>query len=315
LSSRITVPSDEWNKVRKDIEQIKTVIKTSETREHEKSPELSDFSEVEKAVLRFIGDRPGATKQGVVDGLNKLYSRVPVFRTINLLVGYGMVVERKDKTNRQKYNLFINSENLLVSLVKDFDDFEKAYEQLLNEATVQFSQQGSLRKSYKKDYKDQLKQRPDEKKVLDEWYWETAERKIQGMEESILFGLLSVYNAFIFLHIFIALFRWPLATQDSVTLTKLYAVFFTRVRQLHLRIIDVIPSVFGRRRDLYFVATRAAKAMQIESLFEGLARSVGVDSNFTSLIDSIWKNIYDFLTWSKGRDKEELKDWRAVFEF
>jgi hypothetical protein len=301
--------------MQKDLEQIKASIKISETREHEKSLELFDFSEVEKAVLGFIRRSPGATKQGVVDGLNKLYSRVPVFRTINLLVRYGMVVERKDKINRQRYNLFINSENLLVSLVKDFDDFEKAYEQILSQAKVEFSEQAYLRKSYKKDYKRQLKERPGQKELLDESSWETSERKIQGMEESILSTLLSVYEAFIFLHIFIALFRWPIATQDSVMLTKLYAVFFTRIRQLHLRIIDIIPSIFGRRRDLYFLATRAAKTMNIESLFEGLARSIGVDSNFTSLTDSIWKNIYDFLTWSKGRDKEELKDWRAVFEF
>jgi len=304
--------------MQKDLEQIKAFLKTSETHEDEKSLELFDFSDVEKAVLGFIRSNPGATKQGVVDGLNELYSRVPVFRTINLLVRYGMVVERKDKSNRQRYNLFINSENLLVSLGKDFDDFEKAYERLLNEAKVEFSEQASLRKLYKKDYKDQLKERPDEKELLDDWYWETAERKIQGMEESILFGLLSVYKAFIFLHIFIALFRWPLATQDSVMLTKLYAVFFTRIRQLHLCIMGIIPSVFGRRRDLYFLATRAAKAMFIESLFEeflGLAGSNRLDNNFTSVTDSIWNNVYDFLTWSKGRDKEELKDWRAVFAF
>lgn len=302
--------------MRKDLEQIKAQIKTSETLEHEKNLEISDFSEVEKAVLGFIRARPGAAKQGVVDGLNKLYSRVPVFRTINLLVKYGMVIERKDKTNRQKYNLFINSENLLVSLVKDFDDFEKAYAQLLDQAKNEFNKMASLRKSYKKNYKRQLKESPDQKVSLDEWYWETSERKIQGMEESILSRLLSVYKAFIFLHIFIALFRWPLATQDSITLTKLYAVFFTRIRQLHLRITDNIPSVFGRRRDLYFLASRAAAAMHIEPLFKeflGLARSKAVDSNFTSVTDSIWKNIYDFLAWSKDRDKEELKDWRQVF--
>jgi hypothetical protein len=58
--------------------------------------------------------------------------------------------------------------------------------------------------------------------------------------------------------------------------------------------------------------------MHVESLFKeflGLAGSNGVDNNFTSVTDSIWKNVYHFLAWSKGLDKAELKDWRAVFEF
>src|SRR5690349_7455964 len=149
-----------------------------------------------------------------------------------------MITTRKDPSNRQTYNLFINSESLLVSMINDFEKFESGYKKLVEEAKMEFAKMASQRKSYKKRYNQQLRKGIN-KEFLDDWYWETSERKIQHMEESILSDLLSVYKSFIFIHIFIALFKWPSMTPDPIMLNRLYAVFFSRIAQLHPRILEI----------------------------------------------------------------------------
>jgi hypothetical protein len=245
-------------------------------------------------------------------GQEKVYSRGPLWRTFASLVKYGMITARKDPSNRQTYNLFINSESLLVSLINDFEKFEIGYQNLVEEAKMEFAKMASQRKSYKKSYNQQLR-KGIKKEDLDDWYWDTSERKIQYMEESILSNLLSVYKSFIFIHIFIALFKWPSITSDPIMLNRLYAVFFSRIAQLHPHILEIVPAVFSRKRDFYFLGTRAVKVMEIEKLFRWFPHPEG-DTDFTAVMDSMWKNVYEFFAWSKGVDKKELKDWRAVLD-
>src|SRR5207249_10046067 len=96
---------------------------------------------------------------------------------------------------------------------------------------------------------------------------------------------------------------------NPIMFKRLYAVFLNRIAQLHLRILEIVPAVFGRKRDIHFLGTRAVKVMGIEKFFRGFPHS---DANFTAVKDSMWNSVYEFLTWSKGRDKKELMDWKAV---
>jgi hypothetical protein len=293
------------------VEELKARFKREEKTEHEKNHQSLGLTDIENAVQKYIKEHPGASKQAVVDYFDqkKTYTRVPLFRTISSLVQYGMVTTRKDPSNRQTYNLYVNSESLLVSLINEFEKFEIGYRNLVEETKVDFAKMASWRKSYNKKYNQQLR-KGIKKEDLDDWYWETSERKIQGEEESILSDLLSVYKSFIFIHIFIALFKWPSMTSDPIMLNKLYAVLFDRIAQLHPIILEIVPEVFGRKRDIYFLGTRAIKVMEIEKLFQWFPHP-DADTNFTTVMDSMWNSVYEFFTWSKGLDKTKLKDWRA----
>src|SRR5436305_14265864 len=78
----------------------------------------SDLSEKEKMVIDCVRKNPGITKEGVVDALEGKYSRGPVFKAINSLEKYDMIVVRKEATNRQTHHLYINEESLLISTVE-----------------------------------------------------------------------------------------------------------------------------------------------------------------------------------------------------
>lgn len=292
-----------------DVKELKENSKREENIEHEKNRNIG-LTDIESAVLKFIKEHPGSSKQAIVNYFQRegMYTRVPLFRTIESLIKYDMIIARKDNSNRQTYNLFINSESLLVSLISEFEKFEIGFQDLVKEAKTDFAKWASQRKLYKRSYDKQLKKGVD-KEFLDDWYWETSERKIQYMEESILSDLLSVYKSFIFIHIFIALFKWPSVTSDHVMLSRLYTVLFTRIAQLHPRILGIVPAVFGRERDIFFLGTRAIKVMEIEKFFQWFPSA---DANFAAVKDSMWKSVYEFFTWSKGLDKKDLKDWKAV---
>src|SRR6266571_4178586 len=110
-------------------------------------PEFKDLNERDFKVLNYIKENPGTSKEGVVRGLKGNPSRITILNILEELKGNEMLVERKDKPNSQLIHLYINNENLLVSVSKELDDFEKALISLLEKTKVKFDNEYTIGKS------------------------------------------------------------------------------------------------------------------------------------------------------------------------
>lgn len=65
-------------------------------------------------------------------------SRGPVFKIINKLVQYGLVIKRPDDANSQRHQLFENKESLIVQVENDIKNFRKSYLNLLKRVNREY---------------------------------------------------------------------------------------------------------------------------------------------------------------------------------
>jgi len=71
-------------------------------------------------------------KEDVVEGLKDQISRVPVFDILKELLQDGTIIDVS--TNRRDHKLYVNDDNLLVSVPRELEEFEKAFISLLQKS-------------------------------------------------------------------------------------------------------------------------------------------------------------------------------------
>ena len=94
-----------------------------------------------KLVLDFVRTHQGCTKEHVVEGLKNEVSRVPIFDILTGLLKDSILIDKS--ANRRDHRLYVNGDNLLVTVPTELEVFEMAYDRLL---------QSSQEIIYKKDY-------------------------------------------------------------------------------------------------------------------------------------------------------------------
>src|SRR4051794_35642334 len=62
--------------------------------------ESYDLEEREKLIIEYLNKNPGSTKEQVVDGLKKHYSRMPVLNIINKLLENGLIIKEEGKNRK-----------------------------------------------------------------------------------------------------------------------------------------------------------------------------------------------------------------------
>jgi hypothetical protein len=85
-------------------------------------------------VLEFIRTHRGCMKEDVVEGLKNQMSRVPVFDTLKELLQDGSI--RDESTSRRDHKLYVNDDNLLVSVPRELEEFETAFNNLLHNSVM-----------------------------------------------------------------------------------------------------------------------------------------------------------------------------------
>jgi hypothetical protein len=96
------------------------------------------FTSFIKLVVDYISNHQGCKAEEVVEGVKKHLSRVPVYRTLEDLVKDGTVKDQA--TNRRDHKLYVDFNNLLVSVPKELEGFKKAYLNLLQESKERIRQ-------------------------------------------------------------------------------------------------------------------------------------------------------------------------------
>jgi hypothetical protein len=133
----VEVSIDDLEKIQKDIDRFKTNKRVElTTKDSKKIYKEYDFTGKEKSTYEYIKNNPGTTKQGVVNNFEGIYSRIPILNTIKQLEKAEIVEVRKDEHNSQVHHLFINNENILVSLIRELDSFKQPFFNLVDKAMM-----------------------------------------------------------------------------------------------------------------------------------------------------------------------------------
>jgi hypothetical protein len=269
--------------------------------------EQADLSEKERAILEYIKSNPGTTKQGVVDVLDGRYSRTTVFEGLKQLEKYGMIVIRKDKPNSQVHRLFINSSNLIITVVQDLDNFKAAFFILIEKAKKVFE-----------GYESEIKKIEDIDIDID------SARKIENLEDELLDSIFSIHSHLINIYIVSASFTWNKVTNDKETLNKLYSIVFNKIQEIQLKISEVITIIYKRNDHVDFVRAMfsyppAISFMHLEIMFH-IFKRYKLENEFGPVMDLIWKISFDFIPFDdysffrRLKNKNKLKDWKWVLQ-
>jgi hypothetical protein len=200
----------------------KEATKTALTAENPIQEGEGDLTERERVILEYIEKKPGKTKQAVVDHFSGKYSRVSVFRCIENLEKFGMILVKSEHS--QKHSLYINSKSLLISEFHNLDQFKERFLHLLKVTRKKYDALNAKKQS------TGIENDPQLVKLIDDYEWH-----IILLLYYTLRHLITTYGT-------VALFRWPLLTSDREVLNRLYKTVFTKLREIMLASLKFVPS-------------------------------------------------------------------------
>jgi hypothetical protein len=181
----------------------------------------------EKMVFRCIEEKPGQSKQDIVNYFNKLpaeasLSRGPVFDAITSLVDRGMVIWKPDDTNSRIHRQYVNKESL-IQVEKEIKDFKKSYLKLIKRTNEEYDKKLDLT-----EYQPKKSKRPD----LD-----IAELYSGGVAN----GLTDIFRQLIISYSLDAIFKWPQEIKDLESLNRLYLTVFQSLNEIYSELVKYVP--------------------------------------------------------------------------
>lgn len=276
--------------LKNQIDQLVKGAKSPNFQQHEAISE-SDLSEKEKMVIDCVRKNPGISKEGVVKALKGPtgYSRGPVFKAIENLAEYGMIVVRKDANNRQT-QLYINQESLLVSTREQLESVKNNFLDLIN--------------------KVKLKQSEPE--------WKASSNP------GTLYSILVMYSQLIVTITLSSIFIWPKKTDDREVTQRLYAIGLARIQEIQIKLLEVI----SQDSRLFRNVLQTLFVLNPDRLTRVYSVLCNCDFNTEAepVLDSLWQlsfplnrdligDIYK-LQWHNDEEREQIlkqcEDWRYV---
>jgi hypothetical protein len=267
-----------------------------------------DLEERDWRVMRYIKDNPGTSKEGVVRGMNGDPSRITVLKILDKLEQYELIISTKDKPNSQRLHLYINKEDVFVSVSQDLEEFKNTFFVLLDK-TVERARHIPAR-----------------------------DDKI-GIFSMLYDDFLIFYYHILGLHITYGLRKWPNEIKDHETASRLYTVIFSRMLEIQTKIFDIQNMIsneiyhdeimynrMNSRPQKQFIISPYLLTPKFMAEVTEKAEKYGLTIEAEAVLDISWKIGYEILVPDRDltrvvtqmKDKGipiRLRDWRRIANF
>lgn len=274
--TRVILEIERLNSIKK---QLETLIEKSQDVKPDNQKKLvkqktSFLTEKEKRIFDFVKNNDGTSKQAVVDHFknNKMYSRVPVFRGIETLVKYRMLMVKVDNKNSQVHHLYINNQNLIASVQEDIALIQQSLCNLMSKSTQIY---------------DEL-----EKRVKRNTNNSESIRRMGNIDLKTTSFIVRYFWHLISTYAWYAIFEWPQQIKDTEVLNRLYLTVFQKMQEVLNDIEKYVP--FGVTEKAEKTESKLPKYIQIYLRFQadelkGHFHENGLDVEFDMLMDTLWK--------------------------
>ena len=255
-----------------------------------------------KIIIDFISEHQGCNAQYIKNGVKEQIGSVKVSRILKDLKEENIVIEKRRKQNSRDIPLYVNTDNLLVSVPRELEEFENAFFILLEKAKLEFEKRNLSILSQTRD--------PSEFSIL-------IPLILQPLK--IFHEMINVYNVY-------SILLWPKKIQDKDTLKELYTVVFTKIANMQVRIIESLKSIKpsevaeanitvlnSKFLDSLYATRNIIDHYEIFSKFE-------MQKEIEPVLDSMWKinSEYKQNAYPEpmlyGWDFGETDDWRKLVE-
>jgi hypothetical protein len=170
-------------------------------------------------IIEFISSHQGCNLEDIIRGTENYVSRMTVRRILGSLEKVSAIRRQKDKPNSRDHKFFVDKDNPLISLPKEFDKFKKYYYPLLERL--------------KKDIKEYLTYKKERH----------AGEIAQCFRDLSLLG--TIFAEFIRIYDTRALLDWPKQITDTEDLKDLYMLLFSNVLEIRGQISKVFNFLFS----------------------------------------------------------------------
>ncbi|MGA8084217.1 MAG: hypothetical protein WB988_20375 [Candidatus Nitrosopolaris sp.] len=301
--AEIVVNKGELKDIRDNIDKLLRLGKENVTRRKQyASDEPKELTERQKKILTYVKNNPGTTKESitkkrVIDNLD-LGSRMTVHKAINGLIEDDLLIVKPDDSNQHIQHLYFNHENVVNSLLHDFEFLKQTYFRLIEETTKKF-------------------------KPLYQTHTKYPERYIMALE--LLDTLLIPYK-----HLIIMYFMFDLLLQQEQPLDKnilysRFAIVYGNMTEIHTKINEYITPIIvnsldrdSNREPLKSSLYSIEAPLSYENIKEYLAcyEMYRLSAFAEPVLDILWKITYPVLpnmdpVYAYG-DRKILTDWRNI---
>jgi hypothetical protein len=303
MPDKIRVNGNEWEKYKKDVNRIMEHIKREKIEGHRVNTISNDLTQKETKILRYIETYPDSTKQNIVEYFHGEMARVPVYRTLDRLVKYGIVNDKLDHLNRQTHRLAVNYESIYFQSIQELDEFKNAFFALIDRTAVEYNRS-----------------------------------KVSAMREkefSQLYSeLILIYFHVLGTYITYAILKWPKKIKDKDVLTKLYSTVFSRMVEILTRFSESLQVSYGLPKfgratikdafspilQTFVITTFLLRTAKLKQVYES-GQKHKIAKEVESVLDIVWKISFDVYPYSDldikltPQQLEELKDWRKALRY
>jgi hypothetical protein len=176
-----------------------------------------------KIIVDFISEHQGCNAEYVINRVKDYIGRVKVSRILKDLKEENIVRESRRKPNSRDIPLYINNDNLLVSVPRELEEFEKAFLRLLEKAKSEFE----------KRYEYAFGSDPSR------FYQSEFLKIIRLITQPI-----QIFHEMVNMYIAYSILLWPKKIQDKDTLKELYTAVFTKIANMQVRTVEILRSLY-----------------------------------------------------------------------
>jgi hypothetical protein len=253
-------------------------------------------------IIDIIKKTPGLSKERIVREMKKDAARMTVLNKLDRLEGERFIVCRKLKPNSQIYQVYINEDDLLMSVINDIDNFKKLYFELINQVRKKIKEEIERDKTEEADLQDSVNFLKKEFRVINH--------------------ILLIFRHLVSMCILARFFIWSEKIKDKESLENLYQSAFNKLQEMQLGLTKLFPG--GPSKEFINEVISSFFELRPEKLSEMVLdfRRFGLDVQLLPVLDSLWKITANSIPSSSfstptvkliglAKDKQ-LKHWRKI---
>lgn len=268
---------------------------------------MNDEERHEK-IIDFINLHAGCSVEECFNGVKEHMARSTFFKILSQLKADNEVIV--ENHNKRDQKLFLNKNNLLVSVPKELEQFELVFEQLFKKAS-----QKVRTSMMERNFNDMLKS------VGCPNLLNTSEHIPQNQTQQLAEMIISIFFRMIDSYLLRSLIEWPRKIQNRETLKKLYDIVFTKLANILLKFTQ--NDEHSRFYKIYLESYLDKRIRGADFLLDLqiVFNSFGMQREIEPVIDSLWdidqeiqQLVYKEPKLFGFNFNFKIEDWRKLLE-
>lgn len=224
-------------------------------------------------IIEFITNNPDCNKEKVIKSMDGVTSKVTVRNYLDELENDEVISVTRQRPNSRDVKLKVKAGSIIVLVIRELEEFEKAFVSLLDKIRNEFNTTYSKIKSTSSDSLT--------KKDLS---------KVNPLLESMIESLWIFYEV-VDSYMVRSLIWWSNKIQDDNVLKKLYSMVFTKISNIQLHIYQIFGSTLAGNFNPPVIQSALRKIYSTEHTkehYEKFSR-LKMKNEISAVLDCIWK--------------------------